>query len=398
MASCERSGQDMTIDYYAPDDGEILYHLALIAEYGIGKLDFIIQTDFNPPEIELLNPPEITNANEPTLVKFLVNDSQPIQRLDLTYSIDNWITSEILNPFLTENGTYLVTFPPTDPGTIVNYSIEAEDIMGNERKIGNSYIVMGASSLEIEYSNQSIVAGETVEITGRLIPRGESINITLMNQKEFYNVEMLTDEDGLFSYEFKPTSIGDWILYANFSGNIAYHPSTTESKTFTVSSYSPLVTLVLDQVRVESGKIINIRGTVDIEQPNIPIEILITHGGKLDKIITTTDSFGSFSASFTPQIVEYHMIQAIIVGDGFLITDSESAPSDLTVVKPSLFTTLTRLPRTIQEKIALLFKPPFYIGLLSIFGLAIGGIIFYFWRKEGNKLSSRFSHRRRSKL
>ncbi len=398
MASCERSGEDMIIDYFAPDDGEILYHLALIAEYGIGKLEFIIQTDFIPPEIELLNPPEIANYNEPVLVKFLVNDSQPIQRLDLTYSINNWMTPEKLNPLLTDNGTYLVTFPLTEPGTIVDYSIEAEDIMGNERKIENSYKVMGTSSLEIQYNNQSIIAGETAEITGRLTPKGESVNITISNQKEFYNVEILTDEDGLFSYKFKPTTIGNWTLYANFSGNNAYRPTTIESKTLTVSSYSPSVTLYLNQVRVESGKTITIRGTLDIEQPNIPIEILITHGGNLDKIVTTTDSFGSFSASFTPQIVEYHIIQAIIIGDGFLITDSESAQSDLTVVKPSLFTTLTRIPRIIQEKFALLFKPPFYIGFLSIFGLAIGGIIFYFWRKEGNKLSSRYSHRRRSKL
>jgi len=36
--------------------GSLLYHLVLIAEYGEGTLNFVVQTDFTPPELHMKIP------------------------------------------------------------------------------------------------------------------------------------------------------------------------------------------------------------------------------------------------------------------------------------------------------------------------------------------------------
>jgi hypothetical protein len=351
MASCERNGEDMIIDYAAQAEGEILYHLALIAEYGIGKIEFIVQTDFNPPNVTIIDPPEIVEALEPTPLKFEVNDQTEITSLEFIYSFDGWETQRTLNPSSTEHGTQQVIFPPVNPGTTVEYSIEAEDKMGNHGETKGSFYAMGASTLEVSFNEEEVNAGEEVDIRGRLNLGGENITITLQKGETIINLTQTTDTDGRFNYSFKPVSTGTWTIWANFSGNEIYHPTEAGPFNFTVSSLQTSITFTMDKERVESGKTVTVNGSLGLEKPNVMVEILVIYVNETEKIYTKTDSLGRFTVSFEPSTKGKNTVKTMVIGDGFLYADSESVSKELTVVKPSLATTLSRVPATLIDSL-----------------------------------------------
>ena len=382
MASCERSGEDMVIDYTAQAEGEILYHLALIAEYGIGNIEFIVQTDFDPPNITVLDPPEIVEALHPTPMEFEVNDQTEVTRLEFSYSTDGGAALRTLNPSTTGNGALRVTFPPVNPGITVEYIIEAEDAMGNIGETLGSFYAMGTSTLEAGFGEEELTAGEEVEIRGRLNPGGESVNISIINGDTLINATVATDPDGRFNYPFKPTATGNWTLQASFNGSEAYHAAYTEPVNLTVSSLQTSISCSLDQETVESGKTVTVTGSLDPEKPDVTVEISVIHGEESEKVYAETDSLGRFTGSFKPSTKDEYTINARVIGDGFLYAGSESDPLSLTVVEPSLSTTLTRIPGVLMERAAPFLKPPFLYGIIGVVGLAGGGIVFYLRRRE----------------
>lgn len=382
MASCERSGEDMVIDYAAQAEGEILYHLAFIAEYGVGNIEFIVQTDFDAPTITVLDPPEIVEALNPTPMEFEVNDQTEVTALVFSYSTDGEETLRTLNPSTTGNGTLRVIFPPVAPGTTVEYLIEVEDTMGNSGEIHGNFHAMGTSTLEIGFGVMEITAGEEVMIGGRLNPGGESVNISILNGGTLINVTLITDPDGRFNYPFKPAATGNWTLQALFNGSEAYHAAYTESVNLTVSSLQTSIACSLDQETVESGKMVTVTGSLDLEKSGVAVEVSVIHGNESEKIYARTDSLGGFTVYFEPSTKDDYTVKARVIGDGFLYTGSESDPIFLTVVAPRLSTTLSRIPGALMDRAAPFLEPPFLYGIIGVVGLAGGGIVFYLRRRE----------------
>jgi hypothetical protein len=78
MDSGEYSGQDLEFFYDAPSSAEngsgIFYYLVLIAEHGQGTVDFMVQTDFKPPVVSLVDPPEVGVEGEDTEIKVAIED------------------------------------------------------------------------------------------------------------------------------------------------------------------------------------------------------------------------------------------------------------------------------------------------------------------------------------
>jgi hypothetical protein len=381
MASCERSGEDMVIDYATQANGEVLYHLALIAEYGIGDLDFIIQTDFDSPNITVLDPPEIVEALNPMPMVFEVSDQTEVTTLEFRYSIDGGETFRMLNPSTTANGTLLILFPPVNPGTTVEYIIEAEDVMGNSGENRGNFYAMGNSTLEIGFSEEELTAGEGLEIRGRLNPGGESVNVSIINGDALIQLELVSESDGRFEYPFKPEATGTWSLRARFNGSEAYHGAYAESVNLTVSSIETSIVCSLEQETVESGKTVTFTGALDPGMPDVTVEISVIHGAESEKFYAKTDSLGRFTGVFEPSIKGEYTVYAWVIGDGFLHAGSESDSIGLMVVKPSVYTMLTRIPGALIDRAAPFLKPPFLYGVIGIVGLAGGGIVVYLRRR-----------------
>ena len=269
-----------------------------------------------------------------------------------------------------------------NPGTTIDYTIEAGDAMGNSGGTHGSFHAMGTPTLEIRFIEEELTAGEEAEIRGRLNPGGEPVNVSISHGDTLINVTLVADPDGRFDYAFKPAATGNWTLRARFNGSEAYHAAYTESVNLTVSSLQTSITCSLDQEKVESGKTVTVTGSLDPGKPDVTVEVSVIRGEESEKIYARTDSLGRFTGSFEPSTKGEYTLIARVVGDGFLYTGSESDRLALTVVEPSLYTTLTRIPGALMERAAPFLKPPFLYGIIGVVGLAGGGIVFYLRRRE----------------
>ena len=382
MASCERSGEDMVIDYTAPVAGELLYHLALIAEYGGGKLEFIVQTDFDPPQLTLVDPPEIVYEGESVPLEVEIADDTELTVVEFSYSDDGGETWSERSPELTEEGTHLVTVPSVQPGTSVEYIFQAEDVMGNRGEVGGSYFTMGFSTIEIRLVDTELSAGDEAVARGDLYPEGESAILSYSHGEEQTNFTVATDPTGRFNHTFTPAALGAWQLLASYPGSEAYEPSVSEVINFTVSSLPTSVVFTMDTDEVEAGGRVALSGYVSPARGGTAVEIFVWSGEESEKIYARTEEDGSFTTEFEPPLKGAWSIQARTFGDGFTYQDSQSEPRELAVVTPSLTTTITRLPGMIIARATPYLRPPFIYGIVGVLGVVGGGVFIYLRRRE----------------
>jgi hypothetical protein len=125
MASCEYPGEDMLINFTSPVEGNLLYHLVFIAEYGTGNINFMVKTDFDSPELSLLDPVEKVNPNNETNINAHIEEQFNLEQVTLNYTTNNWTTSTTTEMIATKNQAYTGTIPGQPAGTSVNYTVLA---------------------------------------------------------------------------------------------------------------------------------------------------------------------------------------------------------------------------------------------------------------------------------
>lgn len=79
-----------------------------------------------------------------------------------------------------------------------------------------------SSALGCAVSSLKIASGDSISISGKLIPSLQSANISLaITDPKGKSVEIgvLTDSDGAYAYSFKPVGTGNWTVQASWPGN-----------------------------------------------------------------------------------------------------------------------------------------------------------------------------------
>jgi len=374
MASCEHSGEDMVINYEPPVSGNLLYHLALIAEYSSGTVDFIIQTDFDPPELQPVDPPSIVEAGEQTVLTASIVDETALNEVSLSYSVDGgsiWRKRTVEG----EDGNFKGTVPAFPGGTVVDYIFEAVDEMGNIGEVRGSYEVISSSTLELLLEEDAITGGDSVRAYGRLNHPGKEVEIQYRNGGEVYNFTATTDGSGGFRQDFTPEATGEWEVSARFSGDYDSHPADAETLNFTVTSMQTSLTCTLSEYEIELGERTAISGAFSVEMGGLKVELSLTSADNTTKIWATTLPDGSYSANFQPSSEGSWSVQARVQGDGLVFTSAQSATAEFMVSPLSLKTRIFRLP-------AILIKPPLLYGFLGAIGGTTGVVVFYIRRRE----------------
>ena len=381
MASCEMDGQDMVIDFNTTTSGVILYHLALIAEYGSGSLNFVVQTDFDPPVLKLVNPPTAVAAGEPTRLEVDVSDGSGVGAMSCSYSNDGGDTwwRAIVEP--SGGGRYSATLPGVYPGTVVDYVFEAEDAMGNRREARGSYEAIGRSSLRMHLDDIGFLGGEEVAPQGFIDPGGREVAIRYVHGEETFNFTVLASDQGDFNHSFTPPSTGEWVVFAEYAGDEDYLPSASERLNFTVESLPTEISCGASRDRVELGGRVTISGEFSLEMEGVAVELVLKSKDSIKNLVATTSPKGAFSVIFEPDSVGRWSIKAMAQSDGLVYAGSESGVVELNVVNPSLTTTLLRLPSTLASRAGFLAEPPYLYGVVVAVGAAGGGVFFYLRRR-----------------
>ncbi|TEU12329.1 hypothetical protein E3J20_01520, partial [Candidatus Bathyarchaeota archaeon] len=129
MDSGEYSGQNLEFIYDTPNSAnsssDIYYYLVIIAEHSQGTVDFVVQTDFEPPVISL-DPPDVGVEGEDTEITVTVEDETEIEEIWIEYSTDEgetWRTKDLSK----KGDGYRCSLGSLFAGEYVDFTIYAED-------------------------------------------------------------------------------------------------------------------------------------------------------------------------------------------------------------------------------------------------------------------------------
>jgi hypothetical protein len=218
-ASCEFYGQDIFLNYTLPYSGKNLYHLVLIGEVGAGTVEFLVKTEFGNV---CLKPSIIPIREYPyndSIVAYTSN-STDLEMATLNYTIDGWVNVTVVEMEIA-NKTCRAVIPGQAAGTVVNYNVEAVDILKNVLVANGSYSVKHPSMLNISLTAKRVYVGENVTVRGYLNPEAGDIPIMVRFDSANDTIEFVcyTLENGTFTVNFKPNATGVWGVQARFDGN-----------------------------------------------------------------------------------------------------------------------------------------------------------------------------------
>ena len=130
------------------------------------------------------------------------------------------------------------------PSIIGKWTVKAiynggEAYFGAVSKEKSFEVVKVPTSLDLALSNNVINIGGKVNVTGSISPalKGKAVEIRFTMPNGSVTKEVVyTDADGKFTFEFTPSTAGEWSFQAAFKGDSVYLPSTSETEELTVNN------------------------------------------------------------------------------------------------------------------------------------------------------------------
>ena len=316
MASCEFPGEDMLINYTCPYEGNVLYHLVLIAEHGDGVLNFMVKTDFEAPKLSIQDPVEAAYSNNQTVITAYVDEQSGLQKVLLNYTGNNWATWTAIDMTASQNQTYVGTIPGQPAGTTVKYRILAFDKAGNNAEAQSSYVVKNPTNITCSLSKSVIYYGENITVTGSISHGGATVTL---NHTCGYNATsklLSTDSNGFFSDAYIPNKTGSWAVLVSWAGNESCFGASSGYRNFTVEKTPMSICCNVSKGSITIGENITVTGSVYPIVENMSVTLLFTtSNGSIIKQYAYTNSNGTFTTSFKPTSMGSWRVQTRLEGD-----------------------------------------------------------------------------------
>jgi len=340
MASCEYPGEDMLINFTAPVEGNLLYHLAFIAEYGEGAIDFMVKTDFDAPQLSLLDPIEKVNPNNETSITAHIEEQCNLEAVTLNYTTDDWGTSAATEMIETQNQIYAGTIPGQPAGTTVSYTVLARDTSGNSAEVLGGYEVKNLANIRLDLSNSTVYVGENVTVTGSLPAGGTNVtltyamlnssalnattlasvlaNNTLLNQTSNGNVVsrlVAADSSGNFMDAHSVNKNGTWFVWADWNGSETYFPASSNYLNFTVKKQFISVTCNVTSRSITIGDNITVIGHIYPRVENLTVTVVFIGANSTVTQTACTDANGTYIVSWKPNALGLWQINVQVAED-----------------------------------------------------------------------------------
>jgi hypothetical protein len=367
MDSAERSGEDLVFEYDAPPGGgNVFYYLALIAEHEEDTVDFIVQTDFSPPELTLVDPPALVIEDDDTEILVTIEDEADIEEVWVLYTIDreNWSREES-SPSV---DGYEATLENYLAGDFVDYIVYARDEFGNEGSIGSGFQVKKTATISCSIADITLMGNQDAKISGVTTLESSPLHVNYTNGDNVENLDIVTGEDGSFSLTFKPPILGDWTFQAYFDGDNISLPAISNILTFLASSQRTQIIGSLSDIIVKKNQPLTLSGSVDPVVQGMQVDVTFVSATASDSEKVSVASDGTYSFTFSPS--ETGIWNALSrFGDGFTYESSQSEILEFEVI-----------PLTIFDKIMGLYlaliRPPFVYGAIGMVGLCISSVAY----------------------
>ncbi len=363
--SCERSGQDMRIDYNSTRDDPILYYLVLIAEHGHGLVSFVLRTDFSPPNITLINPPSFITSEEPFTLRSSITDISEIVQIDFYMSTDDKQTWDFVD-YSFSDGIYSVEMPALKKGTICDYYWEATDVLGNTGKKTGQAKAMNPTEIILVVDPENIYGGEGVMSKGTIGLPYADLTLNYTRGDNVVRFDITTDDDGDFTHLFLPNQVGEWHVSAEFFGDSVNWPSTSNVSVFTMRRKPTTLNLNISRDWIGLGDYVNVTGQFSEQRVGYEVFITARQGLNQTSLFALTDENGSYSTTFSPEGMGEWTLYAEVAADGIYTDSAVSLPDRFTVGDPTLVYRLNDFRHN-------MFKTPYVYGVGTFLGASIGG-------------------------
>lgn len=214
-ASCPHMGDDMLLSYAANTDDIKLYYLTLIGEVGQGNVECMVKTNFDQISLEATQTVSRAYPGKTTNVTYKTSGFS-LQEANLSYSTDDWATKELI-PMTINNQTCTATVPGQKAGAVVQYQINATDILKNTLSATDSYTVKTQPKLNITIAKDTLYIGQNITVTGTLTPytSGSAVDVQFMSSTDTQTVTCEVGANGNFTGSFGPQTAGDWSVLSN---------------------------------------------------------------------------------------------------------------------------------------------------------------------------------------
>ncbi|MCW4015392.1 MAG: hypothetical protein NWF06_03400 [Candidatus Bathyarchaeota archaeon] len=349
MASCEYPGQDMLINFTAPVEGNLLYHIVVIAENGEGDINFIIKTDYDAPEVTVLNHVDKVNPNNATTILAHVQEQFNLETVTLNYTKDNGATYTAIEMIETTNSTYNATIPGQPAGTAVNYTVLARDISENTAKVQGTYWVKKTANITLDVSSPAVYYGENITITGSTpvgetnvtitysITNSSTSNVTSLEYETTNNTMLnyttnnstitrtvTTDATGTFRDKYALNKTGTWLVWATWNGTETYFDATSDTKNFTIQKINLAISCNITSKSVTIGDNITVIGSVYPTAKNLTVNLTFSSANSTIKQTTQTNMNGTYRVSYKPDTMGLWHVHANITGNASISTTYSS--------------------------------------------------------------------------
>ena len=314
-ASCEFLGEDMLINYTVPYEGNLLYHLVLIAEHGNGNLNFMVKTDFEAPELSVKDAPEAVYSNNETTITVYVEDHSGLDEVLLNYTSDDWATSTALEMTASQNQTYVGTIQGQPAGATVKYRILVSDEAGNKAEVQDSYVVKNPTNLTCSLSKSVIQYGENITVTGSISHGGATLTLNYTCDDVVVPKLLPTNSSGFFTDAYFPNKTGSWAVIVSWAGNETCFDASSGYRNFTVEKTTMSITCNVTKESITIGENIIVTGSVYPIVENSNVTLVFTTSNATIEQYAYTNSNGTFTASFKPNLIGSWRVQTRLDGD-----------------------------------------------------------------------------------
>ena len=214
-ASCEYMGQPMFLNYTSTNKCANLYHLVFMGEIGAGNITFLLKTNFaNATLTPVTVPTRVCPGNATQIAYASANDT--LTSAQLSYTVNNWNSSRSVE-MQVNNETCNGTIPAQAMGALVQYRINATDILENSLKASGDYTVKAAPMLNITVAKDKVPFAQKVAVQGTLNPsvNGTVVFIRFVSVDSVKTLNCTVKSDGAFAVSWKPTASGNWTVSAS---------------------------------------------------------------------------------------------------------------------------------------------------------------------------------------
>lgn len=302
--SCESAGVDMRKVISMQDTnstGNIFYYLVLLAEYFEGEVEFYLKTDYRPVNLTLIDPPEVGYTSDTTLIKVEAESAADVSSMWIEYTVDGWRNIE--NEELIDQTDYwLAALPSFELHDEVEYRIHALDEIDNAGLIEGSFTVMNKVEIDFGVSGSVIQGGQTVKITGASTRPSINLKLNIEHGGITNSIDVQTDGDGVFTYDYKPTKIGEHDLTISYAGDEDYHSAISREKSFRVDKRKLDLETRIETTPVKVERPMTVTGRIMPPVNGLEVEFIFVSPETSFIETVTSGRDGTFRLTITPEI------------------------------------------------------------------------------------------------